>query len=187
MTNHIEETKATPSLIALAAARDLLAKAAEASEAAHASQTKLLTKRSELQAAATSALGDFRAGRIDEATAALRKSVAEADLVDAEAMINSGAANLQQLGGALAHAQKVAAEAERAAKREEHSLLAAALDKSLREIEEAFVACLAERARVQYLLTGKQSTASSLFSYWAPSADLSQAVGRFIVPPQRNA
>ncbi|MFX1716753.1 hypothetical protein [Paraburkholderia sp. A1RO-5L] len=170
----------------LAEARAAFVAATERSEQAHAAQSQLLVRKSEAEAAAATALSEFRAGRIAEEVAGLRKAAAEADAKDLVALIEQGAAALLKINQAVHAAKTRADEAERAAKREEHSLAAAELDKSLKQIEETFLACLAERARVQHLLTGKPSHLQSLFQYWQPTKELTEAVGSFIAPAQRK-
>ncbi|MGF6771966.1 cob(I)alamin adenosyltransferase [Paraburkholderia sp. GAS199] len=170
----------------LATARAALVSASERAEAAHDAHSKLLVRKSECDSKASEAIRDAHDGKIDEATAALRMSIASHDSKDIQALLDQSAPVLSGLNQEVAHAQAVCAEAEKAMKREEWQMAANDLDRSLKEIEETFLAALAERAHLAYLLTGKVSAASSMFSYWQPTAELSQSVTRFIAPAQRK-
>lgn len=81
----------------LAEARAALVKATEKTEQAHCARSALLVRKSEAETKAAAALSDFRAGKIDEATASLRKGAADADAKDLGALIEQGAATLQKL------------------------------------------------------------------------------------------
>lgn len=174
------------SIQALAEARTTYVAATERSEQAHAAQSQLLVRKSEAEAAAAQALSDFRAGKITEEVAGLRKASAEADAKDLAALIEQGAAALLKINQVLQVAKRTANDAEREAKREEFQLAANSLDEQLKQIEETFLACLAERARVQLMLTGVKSHAQSLFQYWQPSLELQNAVGVFLAPALRK-
>ncbi|MFM0088923.1 hypothetical protein PQR46_18610 [Paraburkholderia sediminicola] len=171
----------------LAAARAAVVTATERAEAAHVTQSKLLVRKSECEAASVAALSDFRAGKIDEATASLRKAAADADAGDVAALVSQGAAALQSLNVEVSHARAREKEAEHDFKREELSIAASELDKKLMQIEETLLECLAERARVQHLVTGKVNDADSLHRYWKPTKELAGAVTQSIVPAKRNA
>lgn len=170
----------------LAEARAVYAAATERSEQAHAGQSQLLVRKSEAEAAAAAALSDYRSGKITEEVAGIRRASAEADAKDLAVLIEQGAAALLKINQVLQAAKRTSDEAERAAKREEHQLATDALDAQLKQIEETFLACLAERAHVQFMLTGVKSHAQSMFQYWEPTKELRDAVGVYLAPALRK-
>jgi hypothetical protein len=164
----------------LAAARAALVAATEKAEEAHATHSRLLVRKSECEALSAAALADFRAGKIDESTAALRKASADADAKDLAALIEQGAAHLQNLNSEVAKAKARAAQAESDAKREEHELLAIELDRQIAQLEQAFLTAHAERARVEKALKPRHN--GSTFGYYQHSQALDQLVRHHVAP-----
>lgn len=167
-------------ILALAEARAAIVTATEKAESAHAAQSALLVRKTEAETAAAAALSDFRAGKIDEATASLRKASADADSKDLGALIDQGAAHLLTLNQAVQAANSRLVQAEAAAKREEHELLAIELDKQIKALEAAFIAAHAERWRVAKALDPRQ--AGSSFCYYTPSKELDQLIRNHFAP-----
>lgn len=165
---------------ALAEARAALVTATEKAEAAHGAHSKLLVRKSECEAAAATALADFRAGKIDEATASLRKASADADAQDLAALIAQGGEHLRNLNIAVSSARTRDGDAELAAKKEEWSLSTAVLDKQIAQLEASFLAAHAERARLQKALNPRHN--GSTFGYYQHSQALDQLVRRNIAP-----
>jgi hypothetical protein len=174
--------KPTPALLALAAAREALVVATEKAEAAHSAQSKLLVRKSEAEAVAAGALADFRSGKIDEATASLRRASAEADAQDLAALIEQGSATLQRLNVDAAGAAATCREAEGAAKTEEFDIALTQLKLQAMQAELALVATLAELGRVNRLRNPVGQSSLSLFNVWSATPALKEAVNRHIVP-----
>jgi hypothetical protein len=166
----------------LAEARAAFVTANEEAEVAHAAQSKLLVRKSECEADAATALADFRAGKIDEATASLRKASADADAKDIAALIEQGVEHLQNLNVAVADARAVAAKAEHAAKKEEWALAAAVLDKQIAKLEATFLAAMAERYRLHMQINGNRGSQST-FNFYQPSRAMSELIARNQPPP----
>ncbi|MFL9987662.1 hypothetical protein [Paraburkholderia sediminicola] len=164
----------------LAAARAAVVTATERAEAAHAAQSKLLVRKSECEAASVAALADFRAGKINEATASLRKAAADADTGDVAALVAQGAAVLQGLNSAVSQAKSLEKQAEHDFKREEWTLAASELDKQIAQLEQTFLAAHAERARLHKALNPRHN--GSTFGYYEHSQALDQLVRRNIAP-----
>lgn len=164
----------------LAAARAAVVTATERAEAAHAAQSKLLVRKSECEAASVAALADFRTGKIDEATASLRKASADADATDVSALVAQGAAVLQGLNSAVAQAKASEKQAEHDFKREEWALAASELDKLIAQLEASFLAAHAERSRLHKALNPRHN--GSTFNYYQHSQALDQLVRRNIAP-----
>ena len=165
---------------ALAEARAALVAAIEKAEAANFAHSKLLVRKSEAEAASTAALTDFRAGKITEEVAGIRKASADADARELGTLIEQGAEHLQRLHQDVNSAQARATKAEGAAKREEHELLAIELDKQIANLEASFLAALAERDRIQKALNPRHN--GSTFGYYQHSQALDQLVRRNVAP-----
>jgi hypothetical protein len=165
----------------LAEAGAALVTATENAEAAHGAQSKLLVRKSECEAAAATALADFRAGKIDEATASLRKASADADASDLAALIAQGAAHLQGLNQAVIAVKARADTAEHAAKKEEWALAAGELDKQIAKLEATFLAAMAERYRLHAQINGNRG-AQSTFNFYQPSVAMQQLITRNAPP-----
>lgn len=166
---------------ALAEARAALVTATEKAEAAHAAQSKLLVRKSECEASAATALADFRAGKIDEATASLRKASADADAKDLAALIAQGAMHLQNLNHSVAAGKAHAAQAEQAARIEELGLAAVALDKQIAKLEATFLAAMAERYRLHMQTNGTRGSQST-FGFYEPSRAMKELITRNVPP-----
>jgi hypothetical protein len=172
---------------ALAAARDALVNLTEKSEAMHGQQSQLLMKLSEAQARSTEALRLARASGDEGGKHALAMKIADQDAADLQALVDQGAQALLEANCALALAKEAESRAVHTARREEMTMTATELDKALKDIETQFLACMAERARVQHLITGQVDKLSSCFTYWKPSKDLFDLVTRHVVPPAVTA
>jgi predicted transglutaminase-like cysteine proteinase len=166
---------------ALAEARAAFVAENEKAEAAHGAQSKLLVRKSECEATAATALNDFRAGKIDEATAALRQSVANADAKDLGALIAQGAAHLQALNQAVNAAKAHADTAEHAAKKEEWALAAVELDKQIAKLEATFLAAMSERYRLHIAINGNRG-GQSTFGFYEPSRSMTELITRNLPP-----
>jgi hypothetical protein len=170
----------------LAASRALVVQATTASENQQTGHTRLLVKRSELQATAAAALSDHRAGKIDEPTAALRKSVAEADLADLEVMIQASADKLRDLNVALAAVRADCAQCEKDAKLEENSMALLAMQKIVAANQEAYLASVAELHRVWVLCNPKDMAKGSIWKSHQPSDELRAMVVKNTIPNLRG-
>jgi len=166
---------------ALAEARAALITATEKAEAAHGAQSKLLVRKSECEAAGATALTDFRAGKIDEATAALRKASADADAKDLAALIEQGATPLQNLNHSVAAVKARATKAEQDAKVEEWNLAAVELDKQIAKLEATFLAAMAERYRLHMAVNGNRG-GQSTFNFYQPTRSMTELITRNLPP-----
>lgn len=171
---------------ALAEARAALVTSTEKAEAAHGAQSKLLVRKSECEANAATALADFRAGKIDEAAASLRKASAEADANDLSVLIAQGAAHLQNLNQAVSSARSLAAQAEQAAKLEENSIALAEMQKIVLAAEENYLASVAELARLWGLCNPKAMGKGSIWNFHNPSDETRRMVASSAVPRLRS-
>ncbi|MGF6994655.1 hypothetical protein [Paraburkholderia sp. GAS32] len=165
----------------LAAARANLVTATERAEAAHAAQSKLLVRKSECEAAAATALADFRAGKIDEATASLRKASADADAKDIAGLIDQGAAHLATLNRDVIARKGDAAQAENEFKREEWTIETAVLDRQIAQLEATFLAAMAERYRLHMQINGSRGSQST-FGFYEPSRAMKELITRNVPP-----
>jgi hypothetical protein len=165
-------SNATPALQRLAAARAAFAEAGERSQATHQQHSALLVRLSEAQTA--TALSDFRAGKITEEVAALRKASSDRDVIDLNALIEQGGHLLAAVDAALTQAQTRAAEAEAGARKEELLIAAAALEKQIKELEATFLSAIAERDRVQRALNPRHN--GSTFGYYQPTLEMQELV-----------
>jgi hypothetical protein len=136
-----------------------------------------LVRKSECEAAAATALNDFRAGKITEEVAGIRKASADADAKDIGALISQGAAHLQNLNQAVSSAKARAAQAEQAAKVEEWGLAAVELDKQIAKLEATFLAAMAERYRLHMQISGIRGSQST-FNFYQPSRAMSELIAR---------
>ncbi|WP_176058136.1 hypothetical protein [Paraburkholderia sp. BCC1876] len=171
----------TPALIALANARDALVAVTERAEAMHAQQSAILVKISDAQAAAAKALSDFRAGKIDEATAALRKASADADEADLQNLASQGAAALQAVNAEQARARSLAAQAEHNARHEESTLAAKALDDHIRELEAKLVEAVKARVALQNMIAPVKFAQNSCFKVYRASEQLKSIVVHSVI------
>jgi hypothetical protein len=171
------------SIFVLAAARADLVTATEKAEAAHAAQTKLLTRKAESEAAAAAVFSDYRAGKITEEVAALRKAGHEADAADLAVLIEQGAAALAAVNAEQARAQSLAAQAETAARNEELALVAKELDTQIQKLEQTFLAAIAERGRI-YAAQNPRATSAigSTFNFYKASQALDALVRQNAIP-----
>jgi hypothetical protein len=167
-------SNATPALQRLAAARAAFAEAGERSQATHQQHSALLVRLSEAQTASATALSDFRAGKITEEVAALRKASSDRDVIDLNALIEQGGHLLAAVDAALTQAQTRAAEAEAGARKEELLIAAAALEKQIKELEATFLSAIAERDRVQRALNPRHN--GSTFGYYQPTLEMQELV-----------
>jgi hypothetical protein len=170
-------------IAALAQVRDNLINLTEKTEAMTRQQNELLVRLTEAQTRSAEALRLARTNGDADGKHALAMKIADADVADLQALVNQGATALLEANRALMQAKNDESRAVHAARHEEQQMTATALKQAATDIEKQFLACLAEMARVQYALTGKPNDGSSLFRYWAPSRELSEAVNRFVVPP----
>ncbi|WP_168794442.1 hypothetical protein [Paraburkholderia aromaticivorans] len=168
-------------IYALAEARAALVAAVENAESANFAHSKLPVRKSEAEAASAAALTDFRANRITEEVAGIRKASADADAKDLRALIDQGAAHLARLHQDVNSAQARAIHAESEAKREEHQLLAIELDKQIQALEAAFLAAVAERYRVFRALNANRG-GQSTFTFFKPSQALDQLIKQNVPP-----
>jgi hypothetical protein len=170
-------------IFALAAARAALVAAAEKADSAHKAQSQLLVRKADAEAASAAALTDFRAGKIDQATAALLKSAADADVVDLQALIDGSAPVLASINDELAQAQSKAAHAEKASRDEELALVAKELDAQIQALEAAFLAAVRERGRVYAQQNPRSSGAiGSSFNFYKASQALDSLVRLNAIP-----
>ncbi|WP_250452747.1 hypothetical protein [Caballeronia sp. ATUFL_M2_KS44] len=115
-------------------------------------------------------VGDVQSGKIDEALAALRLAVIDADARDLSAFL---AQEQQREAGTAVDIDAAAQKLERAkaaVDAYEHSQAETALDKAILVLEEKLLMALAER----YVASGR--TNRSLWNLWSPSAKLVAAV-----------
>ncbi|MCX4137906.1 hypothetical protein M0D68_06905 [Paraburkholderia sp. SEWSISQ10-3 4] len=154
----------TQALNNLAHARANLTATAERAEQAHAAQSKLLVRRSEAESLAAAAFSDFRAGKISEEVAALRKASAEADANDLKALIDQGAAALVQLNANLAAAQAAERKAESVARREEDEATASTLTSHIDNLKKLHAEAVDERHQF-YRKMGLNTAAMELLKY----------------------
>lgn len=167
----------------LAQARADLVAASEAADAAHAAQTKLLTRKAEAEAAAAAALSDFRANKIDQATAALLKASNDADAADLAVLIDKGAAVLLGINSELERVRAKAAQAETAARNEELALVAKEIDTQIQTLEKTFLAAIRERGRIYAAQNPRGSgNIGSSFNFYKPSQALEQLVRQNLTP-----
>jgi hypothetical protein len=159
----------------LAAVRASLATSSEKVDEAHKAHSALLVRLSEAEAKSAEAVSLHRAGTIDEATAALRKSIADADAADIRALIESSVPVLAALNAEHQRLIQQATDAESVARREEGQLAASALDEQIKQIEQTLLSALAERFRIHVVLNGTRG-GQSLFSIWKPLDALKSAV-----------
>lgn len=159
----------------LASVRASLATSSEKADQAHRAHSALLVRLAETQAKSAGAMTDFRAGTIDEATAALRKSIADDDAKDIQALIEQSVPVLAALNDEHQRLIQQATDAEGAARREEGQLAASALDAQIKQVELTLLAALAERYRIHIGLNGTRA-GQSLFAIWKPSDALKSAV-----------
>jgi len=130
---------------------------------------------SEAEAKSAEAVSLHRAGKIDEATAALRKAAADVDCADLHALIGSSAPMLATINESHQRCLKQTADAEDAARREEMMLTAADLDGQIAQIEQTFLAAMAERYRVHVAMKGT-GAGQSTFAFYKPSMALDRLI-----------
>ncbi|MFM0647033.1 hypothetical protein PQR14_22135 [Paraburkholderia bryophila] len=138
-------SQATPALQFLAQARATLAEAVERAEAAHATNNTLLVRLTEARAKSSEAVRDAKDKKIDEATAALRMSIAEADAKDTQALLDQLALVLVQLNAAVTHARAQATKAEVDARKEENEITANELTGHVNNLHAALTEAINER------------------------------------------
>jgi len=170
----------------LAECRAALVTATENAEAAHGAQSKLLVRKSECEANAAAALADFRAGKIDEATASLRKASFDADAKDLSALIAQGAAHLQGLNVLVANRKHSANIADQAAKLEENSMALAEMQKLVLAAEENYLASVAELHRLYVSVNGKSLGNGTVWKCHQPTAEHRALVTSNAVPSLRG-
>jgi len=162
----------------LAHVRVNLTATAERAEQAHAAQSKLLVRKSEAESLAAAAFSDFRAGKISEEVAALRKASAEADANDLKELIDQGAAVLVQLNADLAAAQAVERKAESAARSEEDAATASTLTSHIDNLKKLHTEAVDERHQF-YRKMGLSKAAMELLKHIrALESELLQAVAK---------
>jgi hypothetical protein len=154
----------TQALNNLAHARANLTAATERAEQAHAAHSNLLVRRSEAESLAAAAFSDFRAGKISEEVAALRKASAEADASDLKELIDQGAEALVQLNADLAAAQAVERKAESAARSEEDAATASTLTSHIDNLKKLHAEAVYERHQF-YRKMGLNTAAMELLKY----------------------
>lgn len=170
---------------ALAEARAAVVAATEKAEAAHGAHSKLLVRKTECEAAASAALADFRAGKITEEVAGVRKASADADANDLAGLIAQGAAHLQGLNQAVSSARASAAQAEQAAKHEENSIALAEMQKIVLANEEAYLASVAELHRLYCAVNGRGPGNGTTWKSHQPTAELRALATSHAVPRLR--
>jgi hypothetical protein len=171
----------TPALSHLAAARADFAAAGEKAQAAHAAHSALLVRLTEAQTRSAAALTEYRAGKIDEATASLRKASADADAQDLQTLIDGSAPVLASLDQALTDAQSRATQAEAGARKEEHQIAAKALDAQIAELEKTFLAAIGARYQLHIAMNSNRG-GQSTFTFFRASQAL-DALVRQNAPP----
>ncbi|MEX3982814.1 hypothetical protein AB4Y45_27960 [Paraburkholderia sp. EG287A] len=169
----------TPAIQRLATARAAVVKAAAAAQAAHDAHSNLLVKLADAQARADESLSDFRSGKIDEATSALRKAIADADAKDLQKMINDSAENLAQLNDASNGAMLAEANAKVAELYEQRVEEGSRLEAIISEIESKLLDAVVERYRVQAEI---DPDSLKWMKIYKPSPALDELVRRGRVP-----
>lgn len=179
--SELNKAQPTPALVALAHARDALVAVTERAEAMHAQQSAILVKISDAKAAGAAALSDFRASKIDEATAALRKASADADEADLQNLASQGAAALLTVNAEQSHARSLAAQAEKNARQEENILIAKTLDARIQELQSLFVDAIKSRVAIEGIIKPTPFGSNSCFRVFQASAQLKSIVVNSVV------
>ncbi|MFL9998269.1 hypothetical protein PQR34_43820 [Paraburkholderia sediminicola] len=135
----------TTAIHALAEARAALVTATEKAEVAHAANNALLVRLTEACAKSSEAVRDARDGKIDEATAALRMSIADQDAKDIQVLLDKSPPVLASLDAAVLRAQAQAAKAEFDARKEENELTAIELTNHVDNLHAALTEAIQER------------------------------------------
>jgi hypothetical protein len=174
-------SNATPALQHLAAARAEFAAAGENAQAAHQAHSALLVRLTEAQTRSAAALSDFRANKIDESVAGIRKAAADADAADLQSLIDQSAPVLASLDQALTDAQTRATQAETGARKEEHQIAAKDLDVRIAELEKTFLAAIGARYQVHLALNGNRG-GQSTFAFYNPSKAMQELITRSAPP-----
>jgi hypothetical protein len=159
----------------LAHARADLVTSSEKADAAHKAHTQLLTRLSEANARSAEAISAVRAGKLDEATAALRMSIANADAHDVQQLIDANVPVLAAINEAHQTAIAKSAAAETAARNEELQQGANAMDQKIKELESLFLAAVAERTRIHKVMNPR-ATSGSTFTFYKASQALDSLV-----------
>ncbi|WP_152693213.1 hypothetical protein [Caballeronia mineralivorans] len=143
----------------------------------------MLVRKADAEAASAAALTDFRAGKIDQATASLLKASADADVQDLQALIDGSATVLTAINDELAQAQAKAAQAETAARNEELALVAKELDEQIQALEKVFLDAIRERGRIYAKQNPKSSgSIGSAFNFYRASPELDALVRQNAIP-----
>lgn len=145
----------------LAEARDTLVKATENAELAHATHNVLLVRKSEAEAKIAEAIRDARDRKIDEATAALRMSIASEDAKGIQVLIDESMPALASLDAVVSRAQAQAAKAEVDARKEENELTAIELTSHVDKLHAALTEAIKERHQY-YRKVGLNTAAADL-------------------------
>jgi hypothetical protein len=145
----------------LAVAHDTLVKVTENAESAHATHNVLLVRKSEAEAKSAEAIRDARDGRIDEATAALRMSIASQDAKGIQVLIDESMPVLASLDAAVLRAQAQVAKAEVDARNEENELTAIELTSHVDKLHAALTEAIKERHQY-YRKVGLNAAAADL-------------------------
>ncbi|CAE6866148.1 hypothetical protein R75465_07970 [Paraburkholderia aspalathi] len=182
----MSQVQVSPALMALAASRTAVVSATTASEEAQASHTKLLTRRSELQATSAEALRAARDYGDADGKRALAIKIADLDLADLEVTIHASADKLRDLNVALATARANCAQCEQDAKLEENSIALQAMLKIVAANEEGYLASVAELHRLFVLVNGKSMGNGTVWKCHQPTAEHRALVVSNAVPALRG-
>lgn len=182
----MSQVQVSPALMALAASRAAVVSATTASEEAQASHTKLLTRRSELQATSAEALRAARDNGDTDGKRALAIKIADLDLADLEVTIQASADKLRDLNVALAAARADCVQCEKDAKSEENFIALQAMQKIVAANEEAYLASVAELHRVWVLSNPKDMANGSIWKSHKPSDELRAMVVKNTIPNLRG-
>lgn len=164
----------------LANVRASLVKSTEKAEAAHSAHSALLVRKAEAEAKSAGALTDYRAGCIDEPTAALRKASADADLTDITALI---AQSVPVLAGINEDHQRWVAKhatAEQNVRREELQMTAVAMDAQIKVIEQTLLEAIQARYEIKRKLDPRSQR--NLGGCYRPTPALQEVVNHELPP-----
>ncbi|MFM0451684.1 hypothetical protein PQR21_14955 [Paraburkholderia nemoris] len=151
----------TTAIHALAEARAAFVNATEKAEVAHAANNALLVRLTEACAKSTEAVRDACDGKIDEAMAALRMSIADQDAKDIQALLDKSMPVLASLDAAVLRAQAQAAKAEVDARKEENELTAIELTNHVDKLHALLTEAISERHQY-YRKVGINAAAADL-------------------------
>ncbi|MFX1684901.1 hypothetical protein [Paraburkholderia sp. A1RO-5L] len=168
----------------LADARHKATQTVQAADACQRELEVLEDRLAEAQARHAAAREALRTGRLDEPTAAARMSVASADAVDLQPLIDDARRRATESYQTYVHAGQAVREAEAALARQQRQLDYDALGDQIRRLEEKLLAALAERYRLGGEVAGRRG--GSLFNYWQPSEALRRAITEMTPPEIRG-